>query len=106
MQENCTECDFRVGDSVDWYHVGNASRQKRFWHGVIVDDWNSTREGHWFVVRWEMSNAEGAYRGPKPDADPRFVPRVPHFVEEECTELRRCGAATDLHPSVNALPFR
>jgi hypothetical protein len=106
MQEGCTACDLKVGESVDWIYVGNAARQRRRWHGVIVDDWNSTRPGHWFVVRWDMSNEGGSYRGPKPDADPAFVPRSPHFVEEQCTELRRCDIAAGLHPATNELPIR
>lgn len=106
MQENCDKCDLKVGESVDWLYVRNPSRQNRLWHGVIVDDWNSTRTGHWFVVRWDMSDKAGPYTGPKADAEPRFIPRSSHYVEQECVELKRCEAATHLHPAVNALPVR
>lgn len=106
MQEGCPLCDLRVGESVDWFYMNSSRGQNRHWHGVIVDDWNSTRDGHWFVVRWDMSDKEGSYREPKEDADPHFIPHAPHYVEEECTELRRCGSSAGLHPSLNSLPTR
>ncbi len=102
-----TECEFIVGDAVDWKRFTNQeTSQDRFWHGVIVDEWNTTRDGHWFVVRWDASNKGGPYSGPNPDTDSNFTPFSPHYVEQQCRELRHCGMVPNLHPTVNRLPRR
>lgn len=50
MTSNCDKenpnCSLNVGDLVDWKHSEYPpSEQARFWHGQIVDRWNTDREG-------------------------------------------------------------
>lgn len=98
-------CGLNIGDLVDWKHGEYApSQQTRFWHGQIVDQWNTDLAGHWFVVRWDISNKSGPYHGPRADIDHDFVPYSPHYWQEQCGELRRCGEIRRLHPAENELP--
>jgi hypothetical protein len=109
MAENCDmehpNCGLIVGDLVDWKHTATSvKKQTRFWHGQIVDRWNTEREGHWFVVRWDISDKQGRYRRPRRDLDRNFIPHSPHYWQEQCHELKRCGEIPALHPTVNELP--
>jgi len=97
-------CDLNVGDLVDWKHATTSpSRQTRFWHGQIVDLWNTDQPGHWFVVRWDISNKQGIYHDPRIDLNHDYFPYSPHYWQEQCRELRICGRVPRLHPSVNEL---
>lgn len=109
----CPFCDLRVGELVDWVLLSTKTgrplqSQNRFWHGEIVDEWNNRREdGHWFVVKWSVSNKSGSYRGPRTqDFHPNFQPYAPHFLQERCIELTRCNPSSRLHPDGNALRDR
>lgn len=100
-------CDFRVGDLVDWQRFTSEEvGQKRKWHGVIVDDWNTTMDGHWFIIRWDISNMAGSYKGPRTDFNPTFTPYSPHYLQEQCHEIKHCGEVPRLHPKRNALDSR
>jgi len=102
-------CSFKVGDLVDWILLREDGKpyksQPRKWHGEIVDEWNTNREGHWFVVRWDSSNKAGAYDGPATDINPSFIPHSPHYFQSRCNELNSCGVG-NLHPKDNRLPKR
>lgn len=103
------DCGLNIGDKVDWVLIKSngepATRQRRFWHGQIVDLWNTTLTGHWFVVRWDSSNLAGPYSGPALGIDPDFVPYSPHFFQTICSELRPCNTGA-LHPTSNSLSPR
>jgi hypothetical protein len=98
------DCNLQVGDWVDWQRfTTQGTKQSRRWNGQIVDEWNSRFPEHWFVVRWDESDRDGAYSEPRVDFDPEFVPLAPHFMQERCIELKPCDPATGLHPKVNRL---
>jgi hypothetical protein len=108
----CSLCKFEIGESVDWILLSQKTgqpltSQERFWHGVIVDEWNNRREdGHWFVVKWLESNHEGPYLGPRTqEFHPDFQPYSPHYLQERCIELTKCNHS-DLHPKQNKLRTR
>lgn len=101
------DCDFKVGDEVDWQRfTTRETTQTRRWHGQIVDVWNTRLPEHWFVVRWDMSDRDGPYGGPRTDFDPEYQPHRPHYLQERCFELKHCDPSTGLHPSRNRLPSR
>jgi len=103
------DCGLDVGDAVDWIYIKSDgkpfSRQSRFWHGEIVDLWNTNLLGHWFVVRWESSNRSEPYSGPDSGIDPSFIPHAPHYFQSICSELRACTEGS-LHPTSNKLKPR
>jgi hypothetical protein len=112
MEGECTRenivCTLNVSDRVDWQRfTARETSQNRRWHGEIVDEWNTRRPGHWFVVRWDISDKSGPYKGPRADdMNPEYEPFAPNFFQEMCRELKHCSDTTGLHPKTNRLPPR
>jgi len=98
----CENCNFKVGDVVDWSDTHHA-KQSRYWHGTIKQDLGFGNLGpetnvHKFLVLWTLSTnwkrfkklPEGTWVTPNKNS---------HQQVEMCSELQLCCDEPPLHPN-------